>query len=255
MSKPGPLPLAGVHVAITRPAGTGAALARLLRARGAQPLLLPGSSLRAAADAATARAALTAALGADFAIFTSPAAVRFARALRDIHGRARILAPGSGTARALQRHGRLDVLTPDRENSEGLLAMAALHDVRNKRIGIVGAEGGRGLLERELASRGATVVHAYVYVRRAARLDHRHATALAATRDQPLYVLLSSAEALHNLLAGLPADACHLFLAASAIASSERLAGAASEAGFKRVLHAASAHAGDLLAAVIADRG
>jgi len=62
-------------------------------------------------------------------------------------------------------------------------------------------------------------------------------------------VLLSSAEALDNLRALLPPPAWARLCAATAIASSERLAAAARAAGFVRVRIARSAMAADLLAA------
>ena len=84
-------PLAGTRVAITRHAGSGGALARQVRALGGTPLLLPGSSLHAAPDQAQARAELRDALAAGVAIFTSPAAVRFARRLGPLHAAHKML--------------------------------------------------------------------------------------------------------------------------------------------------------------------
>lgn len=247
------IPLAGVHIAITRPAGTGAALARRVRDLGGVPLLLPGSSLRATADPRAAAMALRAALAGDAVIFTSPAAVRFAARLARLHTRARVLAPGSGTLRALHRAGCTQAIAPAREDSEGILALPALRNIRGQHIGIIGAAGGRGLLAPELAARGAGVTHVHVYQRVPARLDRRHADALQQAR-QPLYVLLSSAEAMANLLATLPEEARRALLAGCAVVSSARLAAAAQAAGFARVLPAGSAHAADLLAAVAHDR-
>jgi uroporphyrinogen-III synthase len=247
-------PLTGTRIAITRPAGTGGALARRVRALGGVPLLLPGSSLRAADDSKAAREALKTALASDKVIFTSPAAVRFAHRLVPLHARMRCLAPGAGTHRALLHAGCANPVAPIREDSEGLLALPALRDVRGMRIGIVGAPCGRGLLERALAGRGADVEHAYVYRRLPARLDRRHAEALRRDTRKPLYVLLSSAEALSRIPAGLPDDARRRLLAGSAVVSSGRLALIAHKAGFPRVLRAGTTHAADMLAAVIADR-
>src|SRR5579875_857294 len=180
MSGPSKAPLAGTRIAITRPAGSGAALARRARALGGEALSLPGSSLREAADPRSARSALAAALAADIAILTSPAAVRFAARLRALRTRAVVLAPGRGTAQALRRAGLRNPVHPGREDSEGLLALPVLRHVRGKRIGIVGAAGGRGLLQRELAARGARIIEAQVYRRVPARLDRRHAAAASA---------------------------------------------------------------------------
>lgn len=246
-----PRPLKGVCIAITRPAGTGAALANRVRALGGTPLSLPGSSLHAAADARAARAALRKALACAAVIFTSPAAVKFARRLGALRSRDIVLAPGSRTQRALLRAGCGQVTAPEREDSEGLLTLPVLRNVRGKRIGIVGAAGGRELLDRELIARGAEVIHAHVYQRTPARLDCRHADALRRNARAPLYVLLSSAEALANIAASLPEDALRTLLRGTAVASSARIVAAARKAGFACVLRANSVHPGDMLDAII----
>ena len=246
-------PLAGARIVITRPVGTGAALVRKVRALGGEPILLPGSSLRPSADVSAARRALQAALACPVAIFTSPAAVRFARKLTPLRSRATVIAPGAGTRKALQRAGVAEVRTPLREDSEGMLELDILQDVGGRQIGIIGAAGGRGLLAGELARRGADVVHAHVYRRLPARLDHRHHDALLQNDPRrPLYVLLSSAEALAHLLAELPDDARRVLLAGTAVVSSARLARVARNAGFARELRAPSARANDMLAAMTA---
>ncbi len=249
-----PRPLGGVRIVITRPAGTAASLVRAVRGLGGKPLLMPGSSLRAPADVPAARAALQAALGGDVAIFTSPAAVRFARRLAPLRSRATVIAPGAGTHAALRRAGLADVQAPAREDSEGILGLDVLHHVRGRRIGIVGAAGGRGLLAEELARNGARVLHAHVYRRLPARLDRRHRDALLrGGAHQPLYVLLSSAEALANVLAALPEGARKALLGGTAIVSSARLADAGRLAGFARMLCSESARGADMLAMVVAD--
>lgn len=250
-----PRPLAGTRIAITRPAGNAAALARRVRTLGGIPLLLPGSSLRAAPDDAVARRALRDALACDAVIFTSPAAVRFARRLGPLRSRAHVLAPGAGTLRVLRRAGFAHAEAPAREDSEGLLALPVLQRVRGSRVGIVGAAGGRGLLDRELARRGAEVLHAHVYRRLPARLDRRHRDALLRDPRKPPYVLLSSADALAHILASLSADARAALLGGVAVASSARLAAGARRAGFARVLRADSPHGEDMLAAVARDPG
>lgn len=249
-----PQPLAGTRIAITRPAGTGTALARRVKRLGGVPLLLPGSSLGDPADPDAARAALEAALECDFTIFTSPAAVRFAQRLGAKRGAGHVLAPGAGTLGALLQRGFKGAAAPLREDSEGLLGLPALQDIAGMRVGIVGAAGGRGLLEAQISRRGAKVLHAHVYVRAPARLGRRHGDALQAQANLPLYVLLSSAEALANILTALPGPAHRFLLGGTAVTSSERLAGIARSAHFARVVRAESPHAGALLGAVIADR-
>lgn len=240
------LPLAGRVVVITRPAGTAAPLARQVRRHGGEPLALPGLSLRGVDDARAAAVALREALRDELLVFTSPAAVRFAARLAPLRTRATVLAVGQGTARALHRHG-ITALAPERQDSEGLLAHPSLRDLRGRRVALIGAPGGRGLLREQLAARGAALRELHVYRRVAPRLSRRHVAAVEAL-PRSARVLLSSAEALDNLRAQLPPHAWDRLRTALAVASSERLAEAARTAGFARVRVAVSALAADLLA-------
>jgi uroporphyrinogen-III synthase len=243
-------PMRGRIVVITRPAGTATALARRVRVGGGVPLLLPGLALRRVADDASAREGLQAALAEDVLIFSSPAAVRFAAALGSLRTLATVLAVGQGTARALRRHGIHAPLAPARQDSEGVLDHPALDELHGRHIALIGAPGGRGLLREQLLARGAQLRELHVYQRVAPRLDRRHVEALLQLPASAL-VLLSSAEALHNLCRILPPTALARLFAATAIVSSERLASAARAAGFARIELAASALSADLLGAAI----
>jgi uroporphyrinogen-III synthase len=238
--------LHGRTVVITRPAGTAAALARQVRGMDGVPLLLPGLALRGAADETSARAGLRAALADELLIFTSPAAVRHAAALMPLQTQATVLAVGQGTARALRRFGIGAPLTPQRQDSEGLLEHAALMDLRGRRVALIGAPGGRGVLREQLAVRGAQLREVDVYRRVPPRLDRRHVDALLRL-PASARVLLSSAEALQNLRQRLPPLAWARLCAATAVVSSERLARAAGAAGFARIVLAGSALSADLL--------
>jgi len=238
--------LGGHKVVITRPAGTAASLARQIRARGGVPMLLPGLSLRGVADQGSARIELQHALADDLLIFSSPAAVVFAAALSPLRTSSIVLAVGQGTARALQRHGINAPLVPTRQDSEGLLDHPVLRDQRGKRITLIGAPGGRGLLREQLMARGAELREVHVYQRVAPRLDRRHVDALLQLPASAL-ILLSSAEALRHLCKLLPPPALARLFSATAVVSSERLIAAASAAGFGRIIQAASALSVDLL--------
>jgi uroporphyrinogen-III synthase len=244
-------PLAGATVLVTRPAGTGAALARAARALGARTLSLPGASLRAPADREAARAVLRAGARADAVVFTSPAAVRFAFTLAPgwrARAGAQVYAVGPATARALARRG-IAALAPDgRYDSEGVLA--AMAGARARSACVVGAPGGRGLIADALRGRGIRVDEAQVYRRVAARIDRRQLAPLAAARGT-LVLLLSSAESLANLRAALPVDAWSRLAGAVVVASSPRVAQAARAAGLAAATVAASAVGRDLLAAAV----
>lgn len=239
--------LHGATIVVTRPVGTGAALARGVRKAGGVAVLLPGLRLRAKDDA-TRGPVLPRTCG--IFLFTSPAAVRFAFASetrRLPHG-ALVVAVGEGTRAALARLG-IDAQVPaDRYDSEGLLALPALVDVRGRRIALVGAAGGRDLIASTLRARGAAVEAVHVYERVPPQLTRRHFDALAAASD-PLLTLVSSGEALANLVALLPDAALARLRGQTLIASSARLGGLARAAGFAEVAIAQSALPRDLLAA------
>jgi uroporphyrinogen-III synthase len=240
-------PLAGATVVITRPVGHGRALARQVEARGGQALLLPGLSLRAATG--LAQADVRAALASDWVIFTSPAAVRFAAALTPTPLPAcATAAVGTGTARVLACHGVKRVVVPHASHdSEGLLAHPALQDLDGRQVSIVGAPGGRGLLQAALRKRGAEVRELHVYRRVPARLDRRHRDALRRLHGRG-YMLLSSSQTLECLRAGLGPHDWPRVLATSAIVSSERIAAAARVAGFACVSVAGAPAGAALLA-------
>lgn len=243
-----PRRLDGLTVVITRPAGTGTSLAKKVRALGGTPLLLPGLSLRGAADPHHAGMQWLASQRDDVLIFTSPAAVRYALALVPLaktHGS--VIAVGQGTARALQQHGIAALVPASRQDSEGVLGLAPLQRPEGKRIALVGAPGGRGLMHQQLAERGAVLREVPVYRRAASRLTSRHQEAV---RQLPAAacVLLSSAEALQNLKGQLSPAAWTRLCRATAVVSSDRIGQAARAAGFVRIHRAASANQADLLA-------
>lgn len=233
---------------ITRPAGTATALARRVRALGGVPLLLPGLALRGVDDSGAVQAGLREALRRDVLIFGSPAAVRFAARLAKLQAAKTVLAVGQATAGALRRHGIRAPLVPARQDSEGLLEHPALRQLRQRRVALIGAAGGRDLLREQLLARGARLRELHVYRRVPPRLDRRHFDRLMPL-PATARVLLSSAQALQNLLYLLPAPALQRMRAAVAVVSSERLEAAAREAGFARVVRAGSALAADLLEA------
>lgn len=242
--------LRGRSVVITRPVGTATALVRRVRALGGLPVLLPGMRLCGVDDEDAARHELRAALGGDLVIFTSPAAVRHAAMLAPLNTAATVLAVGQATARALHRRGVSTALAPERQDSEGLLAHAALQHLDHCRAALIGAPGGRGLLRTQLTARGARLREVHVYRRAAPRLDRRHLDPIR-TLPASALVLWSSVEALTCLHQRLSPSAWATLSAATAVVSSERLAAAASATGFGRILRAASALSADLLQAAI----
>ncbi|MEL1263358.1 uroporphyrinogen-III synthase [Pseudoxanthomonas putridarboris] len=226
------------YVISLRPLGAHGALRRAAQRHGAGLLALSPWRVRENDDART-RADLRAALAARKVLFTSPAAVAAARrlqALRAAPGQA-WLAVGSGTAAALRRAGIGDVVAPARMDSEGLLALPELRHVEGESIGFVTAPDGRNLLAPTLEARGADLRRAEVYRREPLPLSPRSVRRLAAL-EAPACLLLSSGGALEQVLAQLPAGVSGTLKRSTAVAASARLADAARNAGFQRVVQA-----------------
>lgn len=231
-----------------RPVGDHQAMRRAAARHGARVLALSPWRI-APLDDRAARAALRAALAADVVLFTSPNAVRAAAALGlRQRGDACWLAVGAGTATALRRVGAHAVLAPTRMDSEGLLALAPLQEVAGRRVGLVTAPGGRGVIATTLARRGAQVLRANVYERIPVAPSPRAIHALQTLAGRP-WLALSSGEALGHLLGVLPAAARKVFLRARVLAASERLATLARDEGFKDVRVATDARPRALLEA------
>lgn len=243
-------PLLGWTLISLRPAGGHASLRRAAAKHGARVFALSPWRLRHRDDPAI-RAALRAALAAERVVFTSPAAVDAASALRRLRPKnSQILfAIGEGTASALRRAGVASqrIRVPQRMDSEGLLALADLRVLRGTDVGLITAPGGRGVIAPALTRRGARVLRCDVYERvpvawSAATLDKLHAL------DRPQAWMASSGEALQRAAQALPPEAIRP--GALAVVPSDRLATLARKIGFGRTLIAASARPVDLVAAL-----
>ncbi len=247
--------LQGCHVVSLRPVGDHEALRRAAAREGARLLALSPWRIEPRDDATT-RDQLRKALQASRVVFTSPSAVRAALALRPLRTRRGQLwcAVGDGTALALRRAGIARVEAPRRMDSEGLLDLPVLTDVRGTDIGLITAPGGRDRIAAGLLGRGARILRADVYARVPVAPSTAALARLRALRRRP-WLALSSGQALHQILAQLPAAACDRLLRARVAAASTRLAALAREAGFDDIRVAASARPRDLIAAMAGTTG
>ena len=234
------------YVISLRPRGEHAPLRREAAKRGGGLIALSPWQLRLRDDDAT-RAALRDALAASHVVFTSPAAVRAARALQPlVRSGQSVCAVGAGTAAALRRAGVAHVHSPTRMDSEGLLALPALQDVQGRDVGLVTAPGGRGEIAPALTSRGARVLRADVYAREPVPLSVAAMQQLRET-DAPLVLALSSGEALQRVLAVLPVDLAARLKQAHVVAASERLRVLGRDLGFTDIEVAAGPQPADLI--------
>jgi uroporphyrinogen-III synthase len=247
------LPLRHWCVLSLRPRGQHAGLRAAAARQGARTLALSPFAIEARDDAPT-RDALRLALRADIVLYTSPNAVAMAATMHPLTPRRRqvVLAVGSGTVRALQRHGVV-AQSPHRMDSEGLLAMPELADVAQRRIGLVTGRGGRGVLAPALRKHGAEVMRVDVYARTPLSPSPHALEKLRTALVDPALVLLplSSGEALRPLLPALPQAMRERFTRIAVVAASARLAELARAAGFRRIAIAADARPASLLRAAV----
>jgi uroporphyrinogen-III synthase len=162
--------LAGRGIVITRPAHQSADLAQRVTGAGGRVFPFPTIEIVEPENLAALDALIDRLDEFDLAIFASPNAV--ARAMASITARRAlpaqlaIAAIGQASARALARYGVRGVIVPRHGfDSEALLALPALHDMRGKRVAIFRGTGGRELMAKTLAARGASVEYAECYRR------------------------------------------------------------------------------------------
>lgn len=232
-----PQALRGWRVICLRPRPQQAAAAAIIHRWGAAELALPALRLQPVEDPGAARRHLVSGLVAGLAVFTSVPAARHAlQLLPDLRLRLQqAFAVGEATAAILADAGVAAVQAPTQATSEGLLALPGLQRGASRPLALVGAAGGRGLLQPELAARGFDLVRCDVYRRGRARLDRRHWQQLEAAA-QPLALLLTSLEAFDSLLQQAPPTGLARLRGSRCVCSSGRLLDAANERGMSDVL-------------------
>ncbi|AWH51825.1 uroporphyrinogen-III synthase [Stenotrophomonas sp. ESTM1D_MKCIP4_1] len=220
-----------------RPQGQHAGLRQAAAKRGGATVALSPWRLQRLQGAAVEQR-LNQALACPRVVFTSPAAVAAAAALQCLPSAQRgpWLTVGEGTARALHAQGIAEVNAPQRMDSEGLLGLPVLADVRGMQIGLVTAPGGRGLIAAQLQAAGAQIVRADVYQRVPLRVSRRNLARLAHSA-RPWLLAVSSGEALQRFWQQLPAPwQQRLSESVTVLAASDRLAAQARALGMARVV-------------------
>lgn len=245
--------LAGKAILVTRPAEQAARLSRLIGEAGGEAFVFSAIEIRPPADPARLAAILERLQEFDLAIFVSPTAVARAFECLDARGtwpaNLKAATVGQGSARALHAHGLHEVIAPESQSdSEALLALPVMQAVAGKRIVIFRGEGGRELMARTLAERGATVEFAECY--RRAKPDTDTAPLLAQQQRQAFSAMvLTSREGLANLR-GMLGEAWDSFKAIPAFVPHARIAEAAREMGMSSVHVTADGDAGTMQAMI-----
>ena len=238
------LPLAGLNIVVTRPREQATALAQAIAKLGGNCIQYPLLEITTLADDLPLRELAARLHDFHLAIFISPNAVRYGmeaiRSAGGLPGSLQIATVGLSSANALHDYGVKKVIAPQqRFDSEALLELPELHEVRNKHIVIFRGDSGRVLLGDTLKLRGAHVEYATCYHRSKPQHD---VSALLAARPDALSV--SSSEALHNLWQMLgPADR-EQFTALPLFVSHGRIATEAHNLGWQNIITTVGADAG-----------
>jgi uroporphyrinogen-III synthase len=232
-------PLAGLVVMVTRPAHQAENLCRLLSQAGATPLVFPVLEILDPVDPSALNPLIERLDDFDWAIFISPNAVEKAvnliHARRDLPGTLKLATIGKGSAKALQKmiHRPPDLCPKDQFNSEALLAMPELQDVRGQRIVIFRGDGGREYLADTLRARGAQVEYANTYRRARPNADTDQLQRQWA-RDGIDVITISSGDGLRNLFDMVGNLAQNWLRQTQLVVVNERLVGLVNELGFAR---------------------
>lgn len=200
-------PLDGAGVVVTRPARQAAAFVEKLAALGAAPIVWPAIVILPPDDPAPLARVHAALASYDLAFFVSANAAEFgAPPVGSWPARLQAFAPGPGTAEALAGVGVSGVRIPESGyDSEGLLALPELAQVRGKRAIVFRGNGGREVLVDTLTRRGATVESVACY-RRAAPSGDARAVLDAIDEGRAHALTLTSAEGVDNLMRAAGAD-------------------------------------------------
>ena len=136
---------------------------------------------------------------------------------------AQYFAVGHATWEALDKLGIVALEAPDDcQQTEGLLTLSPLQDIKNKQIIIIRGVGGREALAEQLVERGANVRYWEVYQRACPPLDGRH-IALQWQHCGIDTIVITSGETLDNLINLVPKElfawlrACHIIVASNRV--------------------------------------
>jgi uroporphyrinogen-III synthase len=198
--------LQGMSVLLTRPLVQSQVTSRKLEKLGAIIFVVP--LLEVKANVNSDMTFSQNGFNPNIIIFSSPNAVRIvvesagAEQIQSFAGQ--IVVPGRGTAKELKKVGAKNIHYPQTtENSEGMLDLALLREVKGRRVVIFRGQSGRELLANSLRERGAEVRYVPVYSRQPCLEIDIDKIRNWLNQTNPI-LLLSSETALNTMCSVLP---------------------------------------------------
>jgi uroporphyrinogen-III synthase len=196
-------PLANIGVAITRPVDQAKKLSQLISNAGGTVIPFPLIEIVPLNDYSLFEHVISDLAPYDWVIFISSNAVQNGMphmVKSGIPSHLKFAAIGPVTAQELKQFGAKEVLIPsNRFDSESLLALPEMFDMKNKKVMIVRGVGGREVLAETLKTRGAEVTFAECYQ----RINPQTNTNLLAEawQNKQLHaIVVTSSEAMRHLL-------------------------------------------------------
>jgi uroporphyrinogen-III synthase len=232
--------LNGAHVLVTRPAHQAENLSRLIEEWGGLAVKFPTLAIVPLNDSCTIQNTLAHLDRYQWLVFISANAVTMHSYYSDSvkmeqFKSVQIAAIGKATAQALAQAGLpVDLVPESGYNTEALLAMPQMQQMKGQSCLIIRGEGGREELATTLRSRGATVEYLDVYKRIIPALDSSQVSLLLA-QDKLDVITATSGDALQNLLIMLEEKNHQQLFEVPLVVISNRIRQIAADMGFKRI--------------------
>ncbi|MFK7795010.1 MAG: uroporphyrinogen-III synthase [Gammaproteobacteria bacterium] len=236
-------------IVVTRPSQQNKYICSALSSLGANAIAFPCIEIKPLSNPSTVDTLLS---HCELMIFISTNAVQFGfdtlpDLIKKIPVSCQFAAVGASTAQALHNHGIDQVVTPlDNFDSEELLKLPELQNVKQKSVLIIKGEGGRELLHETLESRGAKIHSIDVYQR-----TLPISVNLSALNTKIDLLLFTSSEAVKNFLVLTPESLQSALLGCQTIVGHARIADKVTALGFKKLpIIAATPSDTDMLVAI-----
>lgn len=242
-------PFAKLNALITRPAPKAQALVDKLTQQNIHAVAFPLYEYIPTENPNECKRLLTKENNNDL-IFVSVAAVEFANNIitSEQWRYQKVFAVGNATQQALKQLN-INAVTPEQQNSEGLLALPQLTNVKQKEMIIIRGDEGRELLFEQLTQRNANIYYAQSYQR-----HWQTATKIIIEnwRQQEINCIVNTSVAiLENMVSLLVKPNNYWQCHCSWLVASERIAQRAKELGLHHVINAGNADNESLLQAMI----
>lgn len=237
MSTPGKLKKSCTML-VTRPVHQAAQLIELIQSAGGHAYKFPAIEIRSVGNRSALLTEIESLPECDYAFFISPNAVTYgidaiSESIGALPQSLRLACIGAGTIAALKDAGYQCHVSPvDNFNSEALLDLPELRDIKDKRIVIFRGNGGRDKLRNELVKRGAHVEYIACYERAAPTTDIKPVVSELANNNIDI-ISFTSAGAARNIVAMLGDQAGDNIFNLPVIAVSQRIADVCRSLGFK----------------------